>query len=135
MYLPQYEMAMVEGNPTGVMCSYNTINSFPSCANNFLINQILQKCWNQPNAAHVTTNCGTADLLWGTPVFALMMPLLPHMLLWMGLIWKWDPQSGRSTIEGLATKEAANCAFMCLYWPHLILGYFDDLKASRCSTL
>ena len=78
-YLPQYELAF-EANASGVMCSYDSINgkslavlvaSFvmrgscgcecdeahsryhtgvPVCASDFLLNQMIRKKWNQPNA-------------------------------------------------------------------------------------
>ncbi len=39
-YLAQYEIAFVEGGAAGAMCSYNAENGVPSCANNFILNQV-----------------------------------------------------------------------------------------------
>jgi len=39
-YLAQYEIAFTQGNATGAMCSYNGENGIPSCANNFILNEV-----------------------------------------------------------------------------------------------
>jgi len=68
-YLPQYQMAFEQGNASGVMCSYNAENGHPSCANGYLLNQVIRKLWNQPNAL-VTTDCGAIPNLLGVPANA-----------------------------------------------------------------
>ena len=49
-YLPQFEKGMTVGNASGVMCSYNGENGFPSCANGWLLKDVLRKKWNRPDA-------------------------------------------------------------------------------------
>ena len=44
------------------MCSYNAINGAPSCANGYLLNDILRKRWGRSDA-HVTTDCGAVSNL------------------------------------------------------------------------
>ena len=53
-YLAQYEMAFgtnykenpsENGNAFGAMCSYTAINGVPSCANDYLLNQVVRKYW------------------------------------------------------------------------------------------
>ena len=68
-YLAQYKIAFTEGNPVGAMCSYNAENGHPSCANDFILNQVVRKRWNQPNA-HITTDCGAVSNMLGPPVNA-----------------------------------------------------------------
>jgi beta-glucosidase len=45
LYLPPFEAAVVEGKSATIMCSYNSMNGSPTCANNFLINTILRGEW------------------------------------------------------------------------------------------
>ena len=39
-YLPQYRIGFVEGNAHATMCSYASINGIPSCANDYILNQV-----------------------------------------------------------------------------------------------
>jgi len=66
-YLAQYEIAFALGKPRGVMCSYNAENGHPSCANSYILNDVLRKWF--PDA-HVTTDCGAVHNLRGAPIHA-----------------------------------------------------------------
>ena len=39
-FLPQYRLGFVEGGAHATMCSYASINGVPSCANNYLLNEV-----------------------------------------------------------------------------------------------
>ncbi|ETI32779.1 hypothetical protein F443_20481 [Phytophthora nicotianae P1569] len=41
-YFPAFRSSIVDGNAKGVMCSYNSINGVPTCANNALENDLLR---------------------------------------------------------------------------------------------
>lgn len=69
-YLPQFKKGMMEGNASGVMCSYNGENGFPSCANGWLLRTILRERWNRPHAV-VVTDSGAVKNLMGPPVNAV----------------------------------------------------------------
>ena len=60
---------MVEGNASGVMCSYNAENGMPSCANGWLLEQVLREEWKRPEAV-VVTDGGAVNNLLGPPVNA-----------------------------------------------------------------
>lgn len=77
-YLAQYEIAFKEGHASGVMCSYDSINGIPSCANDFTLNEVLRKRWNQTNA-FVTTDCGAVSNMRGAPANA---PSDEHAAAW-----------------------------------------------------
>jgi beta-D-xylosidase 4 len=44
-YLPPFEEC-VKSKAAGVMCSYNAVNGAPSCANPWLLKQVLREKWN-----------------------------------------------------------------------------------------
>lgn len=44
-YMPAFKTSVVEGGALGVMCSYNSVNGTPSCANQWLLEQKLRKEW------------------------------------------------------------------------------------------
>ena len=45
-YLPAFKQSVIEGDALGVMCSYNAINGVPSCANDWLLGDMLRGEWN-----------------------------------------------------------------------------------------
>jgi beta-glucosidase len=55
-YLPQFEMAIKEGGAFSVMCSYNSVDGEPACANPRLLTQILRDEWKFPG--YVVSDCG-----------------------------------------------------------------------------
>lgn len=44
-YLPQFKQC-VDSGALGVMCSYNSVNGIPACANKMLLTDVLRKQWN-----------------------------------------------------------------------------------------
>jgi beta-glucosidase len=44
-YLPAFRAAMVDGHAGSIMCSYNSINGQPACANDFLLRDTLRRDW------------------------------------------------------------------------------------------
>ena len=61
-YLEQYRIAFVEGNATGAMCSYNSINGTTSCANAYTLGQI--HAWCDARADRSALGC-TIGTDWG----------------------------------------------------------------------
>ena len=45
-YMPAFEQCITEARATHVMCSYNSVNGVPTCANSGLLNTILRDEWN-----------------------------------------------------------------------------------------
>ncbi|MCO8167519.1 glycoside hydrolase family 3 C-terminal domain-containing protein [Pseudomonas sp. 21LCFQ02] len=43
-----FELAIERGKPGAVMCAYNQVNGSPSCASDFLLNQVLKGDWSYP---------------------------------------------------------------------------------------
>jgi len=55
-YLPAFRACVMEGRALGMMCSYNAVNGFPSCANPWLLNTTLRNSWRFDG--YVTSDCG-----------------------------------------------------------------------------
>ncbi|CAE8690326.1 unnamed protein product [Polarella glacialis] len=70
-YLAQYKIAFSQGDASaaGVMCSYPAENGHPSCANHYLLNDILRGLWGRTDAVAVT-DCGAVSNLREYPVSA-----------------------------------------------------------------
>lgn len=60
-YLPQFEAAIKQGGAYSVMCSYNSVDGKPACANPRLLEDILRKQWGFQG--YVVSDCGAiADI-------------------------------------------------------------------------
>jgi beta-glucosidase len=55
-YLPAFRAAVVEGHAGSIMCSYNSINGQPACANDFLMRDTLRNAWDFKGVA--VSDCG-----------------------------------------------------------------------------
>jgi beta-glucosidase len=64
-----FEIGIREGNPAGVMCSYNRVNGDYACENKYLLNDVLNKEWKFPGfvlsdwgAAHSIAKASAAGM-------------------------------------------------------------------------
>lgn len=133
-YLPQYEQAFREGQASGAMCSYNAINGAPSCANGYLLNDILRKRWGRTDA-HVTTDCGAVHNLRGAPVNASSGALAASMSINNGsdiemgsTVWTYNLSVAEAS--GATDEATIDAAFRRSYLPHFKAGRFDDPRLS-----
>ncbi len=67
-YLPQFEAAVKEGGALSVMCSYNSVDGQPACANPRLLTEILRKQWGFQG--YVVSDCGAIDDVYQSHKFA-----------------------------------------------------------------
>eukprot|EP00931_Biecheleriopsis_adriatica_P070744 TRINITY_DN44536_c0_g1_i1.p1 TRINITY_DN44536_c0_g1~~TRINITY_DN44536_c0_g1_i1.p1 ORF type:complete len:877 (-),score=200.93 TRINITY_DN44536_c0_g1_i1:62-2692(-) len=58
-YFPAFKAAVREGGARGVMCSYNEVNGVPSCANKFLLQDVLRTAWNF--SGYVSSDSGAVE--------------------------------------------------------------------------
>eukprot|EP01126_Amoeba_proteus_P002860 TRINITY_DN10928_c0_g1_i7.p1 TRINITY_DN10928_c0_g1~~TRINITY_DN10928_c0_g1_i7.p1 ORF type:complete len:672 (+),score=96.86 TRINITY_DN10928_c0_g1_i7:1352-3367(+) len=130
-YLTQYEIAFVEGEATGAMCSYNAENGVPSCANDFILNKVIRNLWNRPDA-HITTDCGAVSNMRGPPANA---PTDEHAAAWtinngtdieMGST-VWTTHLKTAIQQGLTSETVVDAAFRRSYLPHFKAGRFDPI--------
>jgi len=61
-YFPAFKKSVREGNAKGVMCSYNAVNGVPSCANRFLLQDVLRDSWNF--SGYVTSDSGAVEYIY-----------------------------------------------------------------------
>ena len=66
-HLRQFEIGMKQGRASGVMCSYTAINGIPSCANSYLMDDIMRKKWSNPDALSFS-DCGAFRNMRGDPL-------------------------------------------------------------------
>lgn len=57
-YLPPFQSCARDSNVGAVMCSYNAVNGVPSCANDYLLQDVLREHWGWTNEQQwVTSDC------------------------------------------------------------------------------
>jgi len=54
-YLPSFQTCVEQGKVSGIMCSYNAVNGVPSCANDWLLGDLLRDSWGFDG--YVTSDC------------------------------------------------------------------------------
>ena len=58
--LPPYGRGLQRGRSSGTMCSYNSLNGVPSCADSWLLTSMVREFWGRPDATH-TSDCGAVE--------------------------------------------------------------------------
>lgn len=58
-YLAPFQACVREGQASSLMCSYNSVNNVPSCANSFINNDIARSQWNF--GGFIVSDCGAID--------------------------------------------------------------------------
>lgn len=61
-YLPAFEACVVKGKASALMCSYNSINGVPACADAGLLNGVAREGWGFDG--YVTSDCGAISDIW-----------------------------------------------------------------------
>ncbi|KAI0652437.1 glycoside hydrolase family 3 protein [Trametes meyenii] len=56
-YLPPFQSCVRDAKVASVMCSYNAVNGIPSCANKFLLQDVLRDYWGFTDDRWVTSDC------------------------------------------------------------------------------
>ena len=127
-YLPQFEKGMTESNASGVMCSYNGENGFPSCANGWLLHTVLREKWNRPNAV-VVTDSGAVRNLKGAPVNAASDAVAAAMALNNGSDMNDGPEYQflpDAVAQGLTDEATIDAALTRNMKQFFEAGLFDD---------
>lgn len=112
-----------------LQCSYAAENGAPSCANGWLLNDVLRKQWNRSDA-HVTTDCGAVEDLLGAPVnaadnkYAAAITINNGTDLEMGGT-AWTTDMINAVSAGLTSEDAVNTAVTRSYTPQFRAGRFD----------
>ena len=56
-YLPPFQTCVRDAKVASVMCSYNAVNGIPSCANSFLLQDLLRDTWGFNDERWVASDC------------------------------------------------------------------------------
>lgn len=64
-YLTSFKACVRDAHVGSIMCSYNAVDGVPSCANKYLLQDILRDHWNFTSPAdYVVSDCGAVTDIW-----------------------------------------------------------------------
>lgn len=68
-YLPSFQSCARDAKVGSIMCSYNSVNGVPACANSYLLQTILRDFWGFDDDRWVTSDCDAVDNIFSTHHF------------------------------------------------------------------
>ncbi|PFH52556.1 glycoside hydrolase family 3 protein [Amanita thiersii Skay4041] len=130
-YLLPFQSCVRDAKVASVMCSYNSVNGVPSCANSYLLQTILRDNWgfNDEDGQWVTSDCDAVDNIFSTHHFTSTFPEAVADALKAGT----DIDCGNAYSlhlpdafnQSLITRSDLERALTRQYTSLVRLGYFD----------
>jgi len=68
-YLPSFQSCVRDAKVASVMCSFNSVNGIPSCANSYLLQDVLRDFWGFNDDRWVTADCDAVGNIFNTHNF------------------------------------------------------------------
>jgi len=136
-YLPQYRIGFAAG-ARATMCSYASINGVPSCANDYILNQVLRDTWGHDYVV-VGTDCGAIDNMINanhyakSPLDAVQKSFNAGADMELGDTYYSPTQYGGSGLleqavqQGLVTTDRVKTSVRRVLQNRFLLGQFDPL--------
>lgn len=134
-YLPAFEACVTEGHAQSVMCSYNAVNGFPTCASPDLLQKQLRQDWTFPGV--VVSDCGAVEGVFRNHKFAKSMAEGAADTLKAGTDMSCADYSylRDSLNEGLIGHIDIDMALMRVLTQRFQLGMFDPPEQQPWSTI
>ncbi|KAL0032947.1 hypothetical protein WJX77_007980 [Trebouxia sp. C0004] len=134
-YLPAFEACVTEGHAQSVMCSYNAVNGFPTCASPDLLQKQLRHDWTFPGV--VVSDCGAVEGVFRNHKFAKSMAEGAADTLKAGTDMSCADYSylRDSLNEGLIGQIDIDMALIRVLTQRFQLGMFDPPEQQPWSTI
>ncbi|MGB5263419.1 MAG: glycoside hydrolase family 3 N-terminal domain-containing protein, partial [Lutimonas sp.] len=126
-FLPAFKALVTEAQVEGVMAAYNAVYAVPSCANSFLLQDILREDWKFDG--YITSDCGAIGGVANkqkyveTPAEAAAVSLIAGTNLNCGMTYQYLKEALKN---GLVTEELIHERTKQLFKTRFRLGMFDD---------
>ena len=138
-YLPQYKRVFTEAKAAGAMCSYAAENGVPSCANSWLLNDVLRERWGRKDAV-ITTDCGAVTNTMGPPLNlatkeeAAAVTINGGTDLEMGSD-TWNSSMQLAVTKGLVTEATLDEAVRRTLKSRMVQGDFDPVGSVEWASI
>lgn len=137
-YLAPFKTCTRDAKAGSVMCSYNSVNGIPACANSFLMQTILRDHWNWKASNHwVTSDCGAVEDLFGRHNYSDSYTRAAADCLNAGTDINCNEVSDATRLyvveaveQGLVDERIIDRALVRLFSSLIDLGYFDSDEQS-----
>ena len=126
-YLPSFQACVEEGKVTSVMCSYNSVNGVPSCANDWLLGTLLRDSWGFDGA--VVSDCDADDDVYSSHHYTATPELAVQAVLRAGTdvdCGSFVTQHAQSALnQGVITQADIDAVLLRQFKLRIRLGHFD----------
>jgi beta-glucosidase len=131
-YLPQFRAAIVTGGAESVMCAYNAVDSFPACASDLLLKNVLRGAFHF--RGYVVSDCDAVSDIYRTHHFVATAAEASALAVKAGT----DLDCGRTydslvaaVHQGLVSEALIDTAVTRLFTARFRLGMFDPPSVVR----
>ncbi|RAL62891.1 hypothetical protein DID88_004732 [Monilinia fructigena] len=133
-YLPSFQQCARDSNVQSVMCSYNAVNGVPTCADEWLLQNLLREHWGWTDEDQwVTSDCDAVQNIWDyhhytkSPEQAAADALIAGTDLDCGTFW--PTYLGSAYNQSLYNVSTLDRSLIRRYASLVRLGYFDPASA------
>ena len=128
LYMPAFRAAVTEGGATSVMCAYNALNGIPSCANSWLLTEVLRNEWGFNG--YVVSDCGAVKDIVENHLYVDSNVAASVAALTAGTDLNCGSRYQNDLIEAVESNEITesllDTALVRLFTARFRLGLFDD---------
>lgn len=139
-YMQPFQTCARDVKVNSIMCSYNALNGVPTCADPYILQDVLRDHWNWTAPGHyVTTDCDSLESAYGYQHYAdtreqvVADAIKAGTDLNCGTYYQNFLPSAFS--EGLFNQSKIDQAVIRLYSALIRLGYFDPASSSEYRSL
>ncbi|KAI1620248.1 beta-glucosidase [Exophiala viscosa] len=139
-YIQPFQTCARDAAVGSIMCSYNALNGVPTCADPYILQDILREHWNWTGDGHyVTSDCDAIQNVFSPHYYtstreqAVADTLIAGADLNCGTYYQtWLPEA---YAEGLFNQSVIDQSLVRLYPALVKLGYFDPASATPYRSL
>jgi xylan 1,4-beta-xylosidase len=135
-YMQPFQQCARDSNVSSIMCSYNALNGVPTCADSYILQDVLRDHWNWEGDGHyVTSDCDSIQNIYvphdfvGTREQAAAEALVAGCDLSCGTTFPLRLPGAYD--EGLFNETIIDQALTRLYSALVRLGYFDPADSNE----
>eukprot|EP00040_Diaphanoeca_grandis_P014695 m.74689 g.74689 ORF g.74689 m.74689 type:complete len:1106 (+) comp24690_c0_seq2:102-3419(+) len=144
-YAPVFGKPLMESKPASIMCSFNTVNGTPACADGMMLNTLARETYGFDG--FVVSDCGGIDFLnqghyaATSPAGAVAKAIKGGCEVECGTPGPWGPgyyfrdNSHEAVTQGLLAQEEVDTALLRKWRTAFRLGLFDHNKTNSWSNL
>ncbi|KAK3074396.1 hypothetical protein LTR53_003190 [Teratosphaeriaceae sp. CCFEE 6253] len=133
-YLAAFKTCVRDANVGSIMCAYNAVGGYPSCASEYLLEDVLRDHWNfSAPSSYVVSDCGAVSDIYDFHNFTDTVEAAASVALNAGTDLECGQaylQLNASLADGQVSIDRMDQALNRLYSALFTIGYFDGNEYS-----